>query len=237
MIVKGSAMKEVKSPSQEGSSERRRVPRLGLTSEQFRLSANGKLFPVADISFEGMALRVLDRADLVLFPVGARFDGMLNLRREKHHVSAQVRHLGADLVGCRFEALSGPVEGAIRRFLDPAALGRELRPIPASDAVALWLHGPSGTDLMLWRHADGQYWKFLLIVLGSFIQWEDGRGGATGRITSAREESEVRGVIRLETMLLQTDEKTDPGKIALARKILTEAPLMGELRKWCLRQL
>src|SRR5436190_1257440 len=81
---------------QGSGSERRRVPRLNLTKEQFRLEQNGKIFSVSDLSSNGMALRILDSEDLNLFPVGIILNGTLNLHREKFAVSARVRHIGKD---------------------------------------------------------------------------------------------------------------------------------------------
>src|SRR5262249_2303318 len=83
----------LKSVSDQDGSERRRMPRLNLTGEQFRLGLNGKIFSVADLSTEGMALRVLEPNDLAVFPVATRIEGTLNLRGEKYAVHAQVRHV------------------------------------------------------------------------------------------------------------------------------------------------
>ncbi len=216
--------------------ERRRVPRLNLTSEQFRLAKNGRVFSVADLSVGGMALRLVDRQDLALFPVAARISGVLNLRREKYHVEAVVRHVGRDLVGCEFEPLEGLTKQAIEQFLDPDTLGQELKPIPAEDG-ALWYHGPSGTDVLLWRRADGQFHRFVLFLFGTFVQWEEDVGVTTGRLRSSFEASEVRGVIRFETMLLDPDEQADPGKLLVAQKLVASSPMQHDLKKWASRHL
>ena len=184
-------------------SERRRMPRLNLSAEQFRLSQNGKIFSVVDLSTHGMALRVLDRNDLGLFPIGMHLQGILNFRREKYAIKARVRHLGVDLIGCEFEAADKEVQSVLAilaRYLDPAVLGAELKPIPSGDG-ATWYHGPSGTDLLLWRGTDGQYRRLAVYVLGSYVQWEKDEGLSTGIVKSSFEASEVRGVVRFETML------------------------------------
>lgn len=217
--------------------ERRRVPRLSLTTEQFRLSQTGRIFPVADLSVNGMALRIIDRGELAIFPMGMRFEGVLNLRREKYSVKAQVRHLGTELVGCEFEGLDEKACQAIRAFLDPAILGKELKPIPAADGVALWYHGPSGTDLLFWRLADGQYSRIILFVLGSYIQWENGAGLSTGRMMASFEQSEIRGVVRLETMLLEADPKPDKGKLRIGQTLVSNSNIPQDLKKWCGRHM
>jgi hypothetical protein len=224
---------ESKSPGDD--LQRRRVPRLNLTTEQFRHAQNGRIFSVADLSIDGMALRVLDRNDLALFPVGVRFEGTLNIRRNKFPIKAQVRHLGTEMVGCAFDDLNDKTREIINSFLDPAVLGQELKPIPATDGVALWYHGPSGTDLLLWRSADGQYVRMMLFVLGSYAQWDVSGGVVTGRLSASFERSEIRGVIRLETMLLQPDEKPDADKLNVARVLLLHSPLPEDLKGWCAR--
>ena len=213
------------------------MPRLNLTTEQFRLSQNGKIFSVFDLSLGGMALRVLDRADLTVFTVGARVEGSLNLHREKYHVTARVRHVGTELVGCEFEELDAEVTAVLTQFFDPKALGQELRPIPAAENGALWYHGPSGTDLILWRGVDGQYRRFTLFVLGSYAQWETEVGTTTGRASPSFEKSEVRGVVRFETMLLEPDSRPDAGKLSIAKTLLLSSNLPQDLRGWCVRHL
>lgn len=223
-------------PEEQGS-EKRRVTRLSLTTEQFRLSRNGKIFSVVDLSTDGMALRVLDREDLVLFPVSSQIDGFLNLRGQKYSVQARVRHLGSELVGCQFDRLEGDVIQALTRFLDPVALGSELKPIPSTENGTLWYHGPSGTDLLFWRGTDGQYKRFALFMLGSFVQWDSESRLRTGRVRSSFEQSEIRGVFRFETLLLDPDSRPDQGKLSVAKTLILSSNLTQDLKKWCLRLL
>jgi hypothetical protein len=243
-------MRSPKSPSLEvisdqngahDASERRRRPRLRLTSEQFRLSQIAKIFSVVDLSPEGMALRVLDRTDLLVMPVAAEISGVLNMRGHKLSVRAQVRHLGAQVVGCQFLELSAEARQILAEFLDPEAMGRELRPIPASDSGTVWYHGPSGTDVLLSRGADGQYQRLTLYVLGSFIQWDIEAGLSTGIARSSDERSAVRveswGVVQFETMLMDADPRPDAEKLSIAKALLMSSNFPQDLKKWCIRQL
>ena len=217
--------------------ERRRLPRLNLAHEQFRISSNGKIFSVADLSTKGIALRILDGEDLNLFPLGMTISGVLNLKREKHLLQLKVCHLKADRVGCEFVSLSPLVDQAVRNFLDPVALGQGLRPIPSSENGALWYHGASGTDFLLWRGTDGQYSRFALFVLGSYLQWDHDDGVSSGKFTPAHEQNEVRGAIRFETLLLEPDQKPDSGKLSIAKTLILSSNLPQDLKKWCVRQL
>jgi hypothetical protein len=126
--------------------ERRRVPRLCLTGELFRVAPVGKVFSVTDLSPEGMAIRVLDSEDLRLFAVSTVVHGELNLRREKYPIQCRVKNVRADMVGFQFENVSPAVDKVLHQYVNPKSLGEELRPIPSSENGALWYHGPSGTD-------------------------------------------------------------------------------------------
>jgi hypothetical protein len=225
----------------KSSTERRRLPRLNFAGEQFRLQGqaypNGKIFAVVDLSRQGMALRLIDPEDLRIFSVAAEIQGTLNIRREKFPIRARVRNVRPDVVGCEFENLESVTAEALKRFLDPDSLGQELRPIPASGQGTLWYHGPSGTDLLLWRGIDGQYHRLTLYVQGNYIQWESEPGVSTGRAEASQERSEIQGILRLETMLLAADAQPDPAKLTIAKNLLMSSNLPQDLKNWCVRKL
>jgi hypothetical protein len=226
--------REIPSTSQ---AERRRLVRLNLTGEQFRLHQTGKIFSVTDLSSRGMALRILDQSDYLLFPVATEFTGTLNLKGEKLELACRVRHLGSDQIGCEFEKLSAETQTAVDRFLDPVALGRELKPIPSSEGGTLWYHGSSGTDLLFKRGADGQYSSMTLYLLGNIVQWRTEGGLATGRARPSDEQSESRGVLRFETVWFDPDAKVDQTKLGVAKTLILSSNLPEDFKKWCLRRL
>ena len=237
--------KDSKSPSLEliseeskvRSYERRNLPRLSLTSEQFRLAQNQKIFSVSDISQKGMGLWLLDQADLEYFAVGSEIEGHLNLEREKYAVRAHVRNVAPDRVGCEFEVLSPETQKALDHLLDPKILGRELKPIPSAGKNMLWYHGPSGTDLLLRRLPDGQYERMTLYVLGTFVQWDEEQGLSTGRALASDLKSEVRGILRLETLYLDSDPKADRSKLGIAKTVILSSNLPQDLINWCIRKM
>lgn len=243
--------------TQDSGTEKRRKPRINLTTEQFclqstrvRNAANDgnmetrpshRIFSVEDLSPEGMAFRVLDTHDLLVLPVSTVLEGVLNLRGEKLTVKAQVKHLSPYRVGCEFTGLVDQVKATLEKFLDPAVLGGSLRPIPSSDVGTLWYHGPSGTDLLLGRSIDGKYSKLILFVLGSFIQWDEQGGLSTGLAKLSDEacdqRSEEWGVVQFETMILTQDAQPDPHKLSIAKAVFMSSNLPQDLKKWCLRQV
>jgi hypothetical protein len=227
---------KVVSKDGEGA-ERRRVPRLNVTTEQFRFKDGGKIFSVVDLSSDGMSMRLLEGDDQKLFPMASVIEGTLNLRREKFPIQARVRWTRPETVGVEFEGLAPETEKAIREFFNPEALGQELRPVPASADGAMWYHGPSGTDLLFWRRPDGSYNRFAVFIMGSYAQWDEGAGLSTGRMQSALERSEVQGYLRLETMLLNPDAAADAGKLDIAKTLILSSNLPQDLKRWCVRHL
>lgn len=235
------------SKNTQESREKRKKPRIHLASEQFRIDQTGKLFSVVDLSLDGIAFRVLDHSDLTILPVAARVTGILNLRGVKHSVTVQVKNLRNETVGCQFVDLSAESIAALSKFLDPAELGRELRPIPTAqnvrtgESATLWYHGPGGTDLLFGRSLDGRYHRFTLFLLGSYIQWEEDVGVTTGRAASSDDRrdqlSEEWGAVQFETMILNPDSQPDHDKLSIAKALVLSSNLPQDLKKWCVRQL
>ncbi|MCC7441112.1 MAG: PilZ domain-containing protein [Bdellovibrionales bacterium] len=216
--------------------ERRRVPRLNLAAEHFLLKENSKVYSLADLSSGGMAVRILEHADLALFSVGHQVQGVLNLHREKFPVIGRVKHLRPDLAGVEFESLAAETVRALGRFLDPAELGRELRPLPSStDESATWFHGPTGTDVLVWRQPSGNLGRVAIFLFSSYVQWDPELGLSTGYTQPAEEASEVRGAVRFDTLLLKPDDVPDSAKLDLAKTLVLSSNMPVELKNWCVK--
>jgi hypothetical protein len=217
-----------------------------VTSEQFRLSSHGKIFSVVDLSKKGMGFWLLDLDDILLFSVGLLIHGTLNVRGEKYSVKARVRNLRSDRVGCEFESLSESTLRSIEKLMDPQVLGKEMKLFPSPGRNSLWYHGPSGTDLLFHKAGqetrekepiENEYESLILYVLGIFVQWEKEHGVSTGRVILSDQETEVRGIIRLETLFLQPDPSVDLEKLSIAKKVLLSSNLPEDLQSWCVHQL
>lgn len=218
--------------------ERRSLPRLNLTSEQFRHSQSGKLFPIGDLSKKGMALWISDPQDLGLFTVASVHEGTLNLRREKYPIKMKVMSFSTDRVGCEFGALSQELQQALRELMDPVRLGQELKPLPQSQQGGeSWFHGSSGTELLFSRHVDGQYLRFSLFIFDSYVHWEEDTGLTTGRTLKTKNPSRVEGVYRSEWLDLSQDNEVAVSKLAIAKTVILSSNLAVDFKDWCLRKL
>lgn len=219
-----------------GEHERRRVPRLTLTSEQFKLMPVGRIYSVVDLSTGGMAIRILDPQDLRSFTLGADLQGVLNLRREKYRLSLKVRHVGRDLVGCEFTDLADDVRVALEKALSPRELGKELKPFPHQDALTIWYYGSGGTNLILRRGIDGKLRSATLFILGIYAIWDEEKGVSTGSVGSTFEPSETRGAVRFETLDMTPDSSPDLTKMNIAKQLILGSNLPTDVKDQCARQ-
>jgi hypothetical protein len=229
--------------SETSSAERRRLPRVSIPSEQFRLARNGKVFAVSDLSSEGMALRLLSLDDRLLFPVGAKIEGWLNIDRRKHRVLASVRNLRGDHVGCEFAELADETRSELARWLSPSELGGTLRLMPmppgfGSGLEWIWFHGRSGTELLA-KVSGGEgpveargLEKVIVVLWGEhYVEWSIA-GPSTGRVRFADDRDSVEGVFRLAPEWFHADSSLDPAKMDLARTLVNHSKLPESWKSW-----
>jgi len=236
------SLEVISSESTDSRLERRRIPRLDLTSDLFKLDENNRVYGVLNVSIQGMAIHVLEREDLISFSVGREIAGILSVRREKMLIKAHVSNLRQNVVGCEFRDLDPGHLETLELLLDPERMGAELKLMPSGNAAAFWYHGPSGTDIMLWRQpgtpaAEHQYNRITVFILGSFFQWESEFGLSSGRTMASDENSETLGIVRLATMLLDRDPEVDPGKLSVAKKLILSSNLPQDLKDVCSKRL
>jgi len=238
---------EVESPGPAAGfvdEQRRRLPRVALTSEQFRLAANGKIFGVSDLSTGGMALRLLGVEDRALFPVGSQIDGWLNIDRRKHRVSATVRNLRGDHAGCEFVGLDAETRQALARWLDPADLGQAMKLMPTPLGMGgngldwIWFHGRSGTEILArvrearGAEANESLERMLVILWGAqYVEWSSD-GVSTGSVRLADSPELVNGVFRLAPEWFEADATLDPAKWDLAKTLLAHSRLPEGWKRW-----
>jgi len=214
--------------------DRRRVPRLILSGEQFRIKTNGKIFSLSDLSETGFGIRLLDAADGVLYTVGAQVKGELRSGEHRHPVEARVRHLafGPDggHIGLEFEKISPVLKSFLDKRLSPVRLGAALRPIPSPGDYSLWFQGPTGTDLMVDLHENNRLKRFALFSAGKTIFFEDDVI-RTGNYDSLPKSEEMRGVVCWDTYEVQFDAAPDPQKVRIAKEMVMSSKMPQELLK------
>lgn len=219
--------------------DRRIVPRLEVTSEQFRLSSNGKIFSVVDLSMKGMGIRVIEPDDLFLFPVGKSFSGVLNLRHVKYQISAKVTRVAREQIGCEFENLSDSVSALLNDALDPKWIGSQLKPMPQLDQTGTpyWYHGPSSTEVLIWRELDGSVSRLFAVVLGQYVSWSEPDGLETGWVASSGQANRRNGLVFQESLDLRKSETADRHAIELVRQLIQSSSINDPMRTKLIREL
>jgi len=223
--------------AKQEDAERRRVYRMSVGTEQFRLKENGKVFSVVDMSDSGMALRILDPDDHILLTVGRKLEGSLNLDGKKFDISAQVRHSGADIVGCRFSDLSKHNFSNIHEFVDPKRIGPLLHAIPRADSGTIWYRGPSGTELVFIKTKSDNLIRFSLWMSAILVQWDEGNGLFTAYTRPSPQRSEKQGVFYLDTLVIKRDSEPDSAKLSIAKKLIMSSNLPQELKDFCQQRI
>lgn len=217
--------------------ERRRLPRVNLPTEQFRLSSNGKIFGVADLSPSGMSLRLLNLEDRIHFPIGTPIQGWINVDRKKHSVSAIVRNLRGSHVGCEFTNLETQVSEELSKWLNPEDLGRSLRMMPTPVGFGgggfdwIWYHGRSGTEVL--AKVSQSIERIVVVLWGAyFVEWCSTHGISTGTVRLSDAQEAVNGVFHVSPEWFHSDDQHDLQKLDLAKSVLVYSKIPELWKNW-----
>jgi hypothetical protein len=231
----GAQLQEVGS----GEAERRRLPRILLTDEQFRLEGpGGKVFGVLDCSTEGFSVRLIDSSDLLLFTLGSTVKGILKLGEERVRVTARVRGLGLDRAGLQFHESESSALLKVADYTDPSRLGKALELRPHPDPKLQWYAGPSGASVLAW---PGE--RILVVVHGAYVQIRMTQGPAlegaveTGLVGDILHRVRGGSILREEWAELRADAKRDPEKLEMARLLIAGSVIPAPLQKQILGEL
>ena len=230
-------MEIVPTPVVESHQERRRLPRLALASEQFRLTRGGKIFLVQDLSIAGLGLRLLDSIDQILFALGSTVEGTLKLQDQRLTIQAKVTHTNAHQIGLQILGLSQSQRSTLEAFLNPTYLAKFMIPLPPSQGAAAWYHGPMDTSLLVWKDSDGKFERFSLSLLGGLVQSDANHQTSTGRFLSGHEPVECRGVVEFETRTIEFDCSPSELQMGVAKSFFLSSNLPQDLVSWCLTGL
>ena len=213
-----------------GGLEQRRVPRLTLSSELFRVvKINNepliKTFSLADLSTGGLGLTLLSEEDQTLFRLGAKVVGHLSLAKQKFLVEATVKHVSGTRIGIHFERTEPVLQNALQNFLHPANLGADFKWIPIAEEGLSWYHGTLGTELLLRGSHESLIADWIFYAGESYVQWDEVEGFVTGRTLEAAGGETLEGVLRLRAIRLLPDPAVDPAKLEIAKTRLLRSNL------------
>jgi len=208
--------------------EKRKLPRFHITPCQFHDHELKKTFSVQDISLGGLALRLVDRADLPLFAVSSTHKGILKIEGIKLPAEFQVRYFRGSLIGAEWVNLNPALEQHLIEISHPKTLGINLKSYDLPDtADTNWFHNPVGVDLLLYL-SDSKISRWILYIHHSFISWDQDHPVRTGRALAEDEEGYAHGIVRVETRLIDEDPKADRRLIESAIELIQNALVLEE---------
>ncbi len=219
------------------------VPRVGLSQEQFCLVSAQKVFAAYDLTPTGFSLALISQADLALFRVGQRLEGMLNLTRKKYLVKMQVLGLGHKKVLLGFEGGMGgglPPSFAqtLAEFLRPEAIGATLRLFPFRELTSLFYVGRAGALLRFDFDDSATVGCIMLRVQALIFLWERKKGlcssGVFKEELRAHQPRRASGLVVWDELKVYFDAVLDREKLEIAKKIILSSTLTEHLKNECL---
>lgn len=212
----------------EHTIEKRKLPRFHITPCQFHSNKN---YSVQDISLGGLSLRLVDRNDLPQFAVGTEHTGILKVEGLKLECTFKVCYLRGISIGCEFVKASKELSSNLERILSPEQLGKSLKNYPLPDSPGLkWFHTPVGVDLLLYLSEEETpvLKSWILYFHQSFLKWEKDAGLSSGESVAEDDEGYAHGIVRLETRLLDHDERVDYKLLETARDFINHAEVVDQ---------
>ena len=215
-------------------SERRQSVRVHLATEQFKLEDAKKVFPIFDLSLEGMSLRLLDVKDGDLFQGQEALKGFINLDHQKHPVSVVLRHYQAQMIGLQFSSETAPESReAIARFLDPDEMGKSIRRIeePNKNSQNLVRYrGRANVDLEFQMAGSKELSRFSIQLYNSYLSWDGQKGLETGHVRLDGNAEDHLDHLSSDHMVFIADSTVDSGKLAIAKSLILSSNILEDVK-------
>jgi hypothetical protein len=245
LVAKSKLSRKESSAKRSGTSsaalkvyEKRRHPRFLLSREQFRDLKSGKVFPVYDLSLNGLSVRVEEQ----LWTPGALVGGILNLHPDSIEISPRLVGYYGDRAALKIEVLSTYGRSVLQRALSPKRLGESLQLVrekmPLFD---YWFHGVCNTDLLLRMQDTQKLRKAELFFSNFYWGWQADASSVTGICQSLGQEKRdeiflADEPVNVDSLGVLIDTKPDAEKIDMAREILKASELEQNLKTLLLKK-
>jgi hypothetical protein len=206
--------------------EKRVFPRFPFTYLTFKAEGGrDHVFQVQNISFTGMQISLKDGG--CDFKPKDLIKGDLHWRGASITIKGDIKWVEGQRLGIAFdESLS---KETIPNFLSVDNIVAGMRPVHSSgldiempNNLKYWLRADGPFEVFVWEHNDHDISKFQVILMDSFVEWEDGKGLRTGNVLGRKD---------VETPLNNEDEFTfeidgncDVEKIKFASRIINNLP-------------
>ena len=200
-----------------------RYPLCYLTFKEFQ-TKDKFVYEVKEISRTGMQL-CLKNGDIPYENEDA-LEGCLHWVGQSLELKGLVKWIRGNRLGVAFEG-GDPLHETIRSFMSHENVARNMKPIPFLELdydipndLNLWLRGDGPSDLFLWKYKDEAISKFQLILMNTFIEWEDGKGLMTGTVRTQR--SLDMPLSEKDEVVFKVDEGQDESKVQFAIQVVSQ---------------
>lgn len=196
--------------------ERRRFPRLPVTSVVFKTDA-GRIFAVSDLSPEGMGLYSIEGAHS--FKVGQLISGVLRFMQELFPLEAKVMWVQNSAFGVSWEEDFWPKTSLMRYLQQDELLFFKMKDLHAQrqildlpEDLKYWFACDARWQLMVWtserqNHISHFEWRFF----NRLLEWSEECGLRSGIVSHQKNE-------------ILFDQQLDLSLLELAKKILNHFP-------------
>lgn len=207
--------------------EKRVFPRFPFNYLTFK-GQNGqeRVFAVKDISFTGMQLGLKDGGHP--YKVGQAIVGELHWRGAILNLEAEVKWVHGQRLGLKFQE-GEKFEGEIKDFLSIENIVKGMRALHNSTMdldlpsdLRYWLQADGPVEVFVWCHNDGEISRFQLVMMESFVEYQDGKGLKSGRVLTKRDLDTP--LVQEDEFVFEMDETLDEERLSFAKSIIKEIP-------------
>ncbi len=205
--------------------EKRIFPRFPFNYLTFK-GEGDRVFAVKDISYSGMQLLLKNGGHN--YRSGDLLKGTLNWRGATLDLQGLVKWVSGESLGIAFNE-DGALEENVRCFLSIDNIISGMRPVHQGgfdlefpSNLKYWLQADGPVEIFIWRHNDGEISRFQILMLGTFIEYEDGKGLKSGQVVNRKNLDTP--LVQEDEFLLQMDEVVDKAILSFAQDIVAKLP-------------
>jgi hypothetical protein len=207
--------------------EKRVFPRFPFNYLTFK-AQNGveRVFAVKDISYTGMQLSLKDGGHP--YKIGETVRGELHWRGAVLDLESQVKWVHGQRLGVEFDG-GEAFEESIKSFLSIDNIIRGMRALHQSPMnlelpsdLEYWLQADGPVEIFIWTHNDHEISRFQLVMMDSFVEYQDGKGLKSGRVLTKRDLDTP--LVQEDEFVFEMDETIDQERLAFAQQIVLKVP-------------
>jgi len=207
--------------------EKRILPRFPFNYLIFKSSEDGgRVFGVKDISYSGMQLGLKDGRHS--YKIGEEVSGELHWKGSHLPIKAQVKWIHGQRLGVKFSG-DQDFDNHIKNFLSTSNIIKSMRPLHQSGmeldlpmGLRYWLQADGPVEIFIWCRGHSDISRFQLIMMDSFVEYQDGKGLKSGHLVTTRDLDTP--LVTEDEFVFEMDEILSDERLKFAREIVTHLP-------------